>query len=308
MLHSVSIKNFQSLKSLDLELGPLTVVVGDSSSGKTALIRALRMLVNNERGSWFVTNGETVSSVSVRDSKSVVSLQKGVSNSGEYRIHQEGVSEKTFTKLAGTVPVEVSDVLGIASGSLNFAFQFDPPFLLKESGSAVATTLGSLTGVSRIFEAVREANRKRLAASALIKTRTSDLLQVQERLDKFGDLEERDKKLTEAEWAYQQHLDFGAQARSLQTLIEVLLEHKKSLSAVIVPEAPDLSEIEEVLEKREHLNRLLRVIKTAMREISEASADQLKAEQEQQDAETRYHEELKKAGRCPTCQQEIVVS
>lgn len=308
MLQSVKIRNFQSLKDLTLELGPLTVVVGDSSSGKTALIRALRMLVHNERGSWFVTNGETTSLVSASDNDTAVTLEKGVNCSGEYRVFkelEEGPTEKTFTKLAGSVPTEVSEALGIFPNGPHFAFQFDPPFLLKESGSAVAVTLGSLTGVSRIFEAVREANRRRLAATSLIKTRNGDLEQVESRLQQFGDLGSRRTSLEHAEASYQGFVHLRKRSFYLKELLESLTGAKRSLSEVVVPTLPDFSELEDLSRRRVQLRGLLAEIESAMRENSAASSRKLTAQKEQGLAETAYHEELRKAGRCPTCLQAI---
>jgi hypothetical protein len=264
------------------------------------------MLAHNERGSWFVTNGETVSSVSVRDNKSVVSLQKGVTNSGEYKICQEGSAEKTFTKLAGSVPTEVSDALGILPSGLNFSFQFDPPFLLKESGSSVALTLGNLTGVSRIFEAVREANRKRLAVNSLIKTRTADLSQVQEKLEEFVNLDYIENALSRAEDFYTKYLKLKEQSAGVKTLLEALLKHKKALSAVIVPEVPSLGDLQELLEKRARLRRLIFETKISLKQIAESSSQQDLAESEKRKIEIEYVQELEIAGRCPTCQQEIV--
>lgn len=266
------------------------------------------MLAHNERGSWFVTNGETTSLVSVRDNKSVISLQKGVTNSGEYKIHKEGEGDRTFTKLAGSVPSEVSEELGILTSGLNFAFQFDPPFLLKESGSAVAFTLGSLTGVSRIFEAVKEANRKRLAASSLMKTRAADLSQVQERLAQFGDLEERESRLSAAENLYLEYLKTEEQNSTLQGMLQDLLKCRSALAEIVVPVVPDFTELERVQAERFRLDVLLSNLKSALKTASEASQRQATAEEEQKNAEAEYHEELRKAGRCPTCQREIEVS
>lgn len=54
MLKQVSIRNYQSLRALDLLLGRVTVITGHSDSGKSALVRAIQTAVFNLEGNSFL--------------------------------------------------------------------------------------------------------------------------------------------------------------------------------------------------------------------------------------------------------------
>lgn len=54
-LRGVHIANFQSLQDVDLELGPITIITGDNSKGKSALVRALQAVAFNRAGADFIT-------------------------------------------------------------------------------------------------------------------------------------------------------------------------------------------------------------------------------------------------------------
>src|SRR5512139_766548 len=136
MLTHVEVRNFQSLKKVDIELGGFTVIVGASSSGKTAFMRALRALASNIRGTSFITQGEKKASITAHTDNNIVTLEKG-ETTGTYKIN-----DKVYTKLAGGVPEGVSKTLNLQpitteSSSINFAGQFDRPYLLDDSGATV---------------------------------------------------------------------------------------------------------------------------------------------------------------------------
>jgi len=44
MIHRLTIRNFKSLEDVSVELGPVTVLVGRSGTGKTNFVTALRFL------------------------------------------------------------------------------------------------------------------------------------------------------------------------------------------------------------------------------------------------------------------------
>ena len=44
---AVNIRNFRGIKSLDLELGPVTVLIGENNSGKTSVLDALKLCLRD---------------------------------------------------------------------------------------------------------------------------------------------------------------------------------------------------------------------------------------------------------------------
>ena len=68
MIKKLFIKNFQKHKRLEITLSPqVTTIIGRTDSGKSAIVRALGMLLFNEaRGKSFVTHGEANASVGIQ--------------------------------------------------------------------------------------------------------------------------------------------------------------------------------------------------------------------------------------------------
>jgi len=99
-----------------------------------------------------------------------------------------------------STPEEVSQFLGIDSRDpINYAGQLDRPFMLDDSGGEVARVLGTLTNVHVIFEAARESNRRKLAASATHKTRAEDLDAIKQKIPAYRALKAQDEALSRAE-------------------------------------------------------------------------------------------------------------
>lgn len=208
--HSLRIRNFQSLHNVSLDLLPFTVIVGPSSSGKSALTRAIRTLVSNRRGTEWITHGERTASITATTDRGTITLTRSrstASSDNAYTITpaDDPNASRTYSKLGGDTPEDVSRFLGLSAGSssvppVNFAGQFDKPFLLDESAAEVARTLGALTNVSVIFDGARESNRQKLTASATLKLRQADLDTVRARIPEFKALKAQDEALTRTEF------------------------------------------------------------------------------------------------------------
>lgn len=205
MITGIEIRNFQSLGHVELELAPLTVIVGPTSSGKSAFTRALKTLTCNARGNAFITHGERLTTITARTDKGTVTLTRGKGTSdNSYTVIpvDNPEAQRTYTKLGGETPEEVSEFLGIASKDpINYAGQFDQPYLLGEGTSAgeVARVLGALTNVNVIFEGARESNRRKGAHASTLKTRAADLELIQAKLPQYRELKGQIAALDDAE-------------------------------------------------------------------------------------------------------------
>lgn len=231
MIEKIHVRNFQSLHDVSLELGPFTVIVGPSSSGKSALMRALRTLTSNRRGDEFISHGERTTSITARTDRGTVTLTRSKKTTDNaYVVTPDDPShplapQRTFTKLGGDTPPEVSRFLGIpAKDPINYAGQFDKPYLLDDSAGEVARTLGGLTNVNVIFEAARESNRRKLQDSATLRTRSADLADIKNRVPQYRSLKAQDAALTQAE----AHI---ATARTLEKQIARLTDALSTLDA-----------------------------------------------------------------------------
>lgn len=155
------VKNFQSIEQADIEIGPLTVLVGQSDVGKSAIIRALRLLHRNNGGLELVKYGAGGLYVQQTSDEGVTtSISKG---KGQNSYH---AGSKVLSKIGKDIPPEVSanlrtDELVLDKDlvlDLNFSGQFDSPFLLADSSSVVTKAISSLSGINILYSAIREAN------------------------------------------------------------------------------------------------------------------------------------------------------
>lgn len=298
MITSITVSKFQSLNSIALQPEKLTVIVGPSSSGKSALIRALRLLAFNSSGSSFVTHGFKSAAVSCEIDDQAVLIQKG---KGVSSYHLNG---EVFDKCGTSTPEAVANVLRITPG--NFAGQFDRPFLLDDTGGAVARELGELTNVSVILEAAREGNRRKTEVTGRIKTRETDLADLVEGVKAFAGLPKRTAAVVAAEQAVKeadQVADKVGRLGQAVTTVRVAQGVIDRLSGDL-PEIPDLTDIESLQSQIVGLDQLVRDHYEAKLMVDGWQEAVGAREIMEQEAHAAFHAALVDAGTCPLCGQE----
>jgi energy-coupling factor transporter ATP-binding protein EcfA2 len=298
----VEVRNFQSLKDVSLELGRLTVVVGPSNSGKSAMFRSLRGLVSNLRGSRYVTRGAKASVISVTTSEHKVTLERG-DGVGSYRItNLESGKEETHTKLGGAVPDSVSAVLGI-DPELSFVQQFSRPYLLDESGGESARVLGRLTNVDILFAASREASRRRTAHAAELKTREADLGRATERLAEFADLPAQMDILSSVEESLDKAEMTQKQISYLQEIVngvEIASEVLRQAQSLVV-EVVDLSQVMKLWGEFSSLLELMQEVNVVSLVKQEKELLVLQRKLTADQAHAKLHELTEQIGVCSEC-------
>jgi DNA repair ATPase RecN len=306
MIHTLDIANYQSHEKTHLELGNLTVIVGQSSSGKSAVTRALKALAYNQTGKDFITTGKQTAQISATTDKGTVVLTKGKPEDS-YVILEAGSSEpKKYTKNGTTAPEDVSAFLGIPSkDAINFAGQFDMPYLLKNSASEVARVLGELTNVSSVFNAAREALRIKNQKAGVLKTREADLKSVDQRTAAFENLPAQVEAIADAEAALATARAVEAKLSRLTDLLSTLQIATSRKNAATAATSAPLPEVETA----KHLFDLRRLtgITEQLRTAAQAKAAYT-ARVEAQAAsiaqlDEEYETALREAGTCPTCGQ-----
>lgn len=313
VIESIRCDNFQSLQNVELEFGKFTVIVGESSSGKSALIRALKAVSSNQLNSDYITRGKKHSSVAVKTESATVTIERDSGGSSAYKVVKVGSKESSYTKLNRQVPAEVAEILGITpstidEGSINFAGQFDPPFLLTDSGNTVAKTLGELTKVSTIFAAVKEANRRTKNASTLLNLRKKDLDAIRKQIVKYAGITETAKTLSRAEEIYTSALEVQKARDTLAVFVTSAERASDALQQVKnIGQVPDVAPAVLAEKKLNQYKDLLRKAVGAKKDIASA---QTSIEQYQSAillAEEALHQHLIDVGECPLCNQEISV-
>lgn len=306
MITQLSVRNFQSLRNVDMELGSFTVIVGASSSGKSALMRAFRAVSSNVRGTNVITRGQKQMAISVRTDSHLVTLERSEAT-GTYRL-ADGSQELAFTKLNGGVPDAITSALRIEpvpsnGSSINFASQFDKPYLLDESGAVIARELGELTNVRAIFEAVRSANRIRNNAASTLRTREEDLKQLKTRMSEFSGLPERLKLVAEVTEEQERARKLQTAVDRLGTLTRYLVDAGQMLAKAAVVEPPDIDPVRELLTPHQRLRTLITEIEAADEKVIHAQVLMLGVKHRVSQLEQELATLLRDAGVCPTCGQ-----
>lgn len=311
MLTRVQIKNFQSLHDVDIELGQFTVIVGASSSGKSAFTRAIKAVASNALDSDYITQGTKHSAVSIETDKGKVTIERNVGGSSAYKVNPVGGQESSYTKLNRQVPTEVTSVLGLTPftqevASVNFASQFDTPYLLKESSSNVARTLGELTNVSTIFAAVREANKKVKNSSTVLNLRKKDMDKVVKQISDYASVGEEARLVTQAERHLVEGKTLVSQADRLESLILSVQQASDRLGQIKqIDVVPDLQAAVNAEKNLDRFVTLLKQVKSANNSIALAGTGDLEAQSAILTAENDLHRALETMGQCPLCHQEI---
>lgn len=312
MLQSIKATNFQSLQNVEVEFGHFTVIVGASSSGKSALTRAVKAVASNSLDSDYITRGAKVSAVSLKTDVDTVTIEREQGGSSAYKIAKASGKESSFTSLNRQVPAEVTAALGITPdkkevASINFAGQFDTPYLLKEGSSAVARVLGELTNVSTIFSAVREASKRAKNASSLVNLRKKDQDKLLVDLPKYVKVAQEAKTVSEAENILEQCLELQAQIQDLTRLKDQLAKAQSALQTIKgIPELPDVAELLKVQNNLSMFKATVRQLITARKTIKQSVSSITEAESAILLAENNLHDTLVKAGQCPTCNQKVL--
>lgn len=311
MITNLHIRDFQSLEDLDLPLGDLTVLTGASNSGKSAVFRAMRTLAHNSTSTDFVRAGSKVAKVSARlDNELDVTIERGSGHSYYEIASANGVEE--YPKAGTSVPVDLAKILAfeeLEGQSVNFATQFDRPFLLDWPATQVAKALGSLTNVTVIYEGVREAERRRKAIRRLAKTRRADVESLRGSLTRFDGLDGDLDVLAEVEKAVAMS-DRTAEASKRVTAvcdeIEILQRELTSAQTVLgeVPEV-DFAGVSKVVAAHVAVLSAVAAHDEAQQELDSATTQHDRMGMALELAKENYHEALHSMGTCPTCGQEI---
>ena len=211
---SVEIHNFQSHKDTKIEFeNGLNVIIGDSNSGKTAILRAIQWCIDNyPLGSDFITTGEDDCHVTINFSDGTsITRERTRDKSGSYvvtgKTAQPDGSYKFWTqtyKGFGSKPlIEVLNVHQMPkinltkdiSTHLNVMSQLDPAFLVTDSPLNKASIIGRLTGTQNIDATVKFVNKESLGCSKevtrLTKERDDLYPKYEEQKERFSNLEIR---------------------------------------------------------------------------------------------------------------------
>ena len=255
-LSKIQIRNYQSLKKLDIDLGDITVITGKSDSGKSAFFRAVKAVVSNEAGEGFTTIGEKKTVIKLDD---VIWIQSKTENS--YKI-----GEQEWQKVGRGVPEEVATELNMGSFEfgkgvkyfLNFSGQLEPSFITQGNPADNAKIIGAISNIHIVYNALREAEkdtkatRKRI--TGLEENLEETVTQLKEDQGKFSVLDkqyhvvkevyEKAKELDNEQWEL---YDVKGIMESIQEELAILVPQVKGFLEVDFPQMEERISVQEEL-------------------------------------------------------------
>lgn len=251
MIKSLKIANFQSHEKTNLVFHPgVNIIIGESDSGKSAIIRALRWVSRNK------PSGDSVRSYQGGKTLVLLETEEGFvyrtkDKTDQYELHPNGGHNLLFKAFGTNVPEEIVTFLNL--DEVNLQFQLDSHFLLSKSPGEVAAYFNKIAKLDKINKGLQNVNSwirdlnsvigqpatKDKPATGLIK-QIADAMQALIRFDYLDKFEAELEVLEEIEKRYTTKIQ---RESSLNTLVHSI----KSVDA-------DIETASEILELEEPLN------------------------------------------------------
>ena len=183
-IDSINVKNFQIWDDVELKFNDFNVIKGSSNSGKSSLVRAINMVLNNDWHKSWLRQDEIDATVEIKftDGTSIKRI-RGSKNSVEITI--EGNSN-LWSGFGNTYPDVVKDFLSI--GEENCSYQFDQHFFLSLSPTKRALTFGSFSDLQKIDEINNLVQKKIRDGEKLLKSYDLELGRLEEDLEKTNSI------------------------------------------------------------------------------------------------------------------------
>jgi len=264
MFTKIEIKNFQSHKNTILEFDKgVNVICGESDNGKSAVIRAIRWVVDNQpqgtekiNSNWNEDFKEPLS-VKLYTEKGYVERIRDKKRNG-YNICKNGEKETNLDAIGKGVPKEVIDFLNVSD--VNFQYQLDPLYLISKSAGEASKYLNEIVHLDSIDKIMSIADSDKRQLSSEQKVVEADIKKLEEGLKDTDWIDEADnickrivkyneilqKKETESA-----ELSAAISDRENITIID-MSEQKKLVEQIENIDIPDVSELDDDIKEYEH--------------------------------------------------------
>ena len=235
-MKKIKIKNFQSHKSTELNLHPnVNIIVGQSSSGKTAIFRAVEWLnTNRPLGTRFISHGETQAEVTIDDVRGI-KLDKG-------KTYYDLANNNKFDS-GSNVPDLVTHALNLSS--LNIQNQLDEHFLITSSPGEVARTFNKILNIEKVDEYVSKLTTQINTANTIIKEK---IKQVESLTNKITDLNYLDDMQEKVLFLEEKVNSVNKLKLNVNTLTEAI-KKARSLEVSIFRDSATLNQISKILKE-----------------------------------------------------------
>ena len=198
----IEVRNFQSIEHATLKVEGYTALVGRSNIGKSALVRAVKAALTGAAGTDFVRHGVSCAR-RLRDAKSCkCQASVRIKREGFDLLWEKGdaVNRYTFNGVVndsvgqgtpsflqkGYAPIKIGD----SKELLQVCDQFDPIYLLNQTGGVIADVLSDVAHLDRMNVAMRLVEKDRKEAVSTRKVRETDVVTLTQQLVQYDGLDD----------------------------------------------------------------------------------------------------------------------
>lgn len=241
MIKSLLIRNFQSHKftHLDFDKG-VNVICGLSQAGKTAVLRAFRLLVyNRPSGARFYSNfapREGMTEVQAELDNARVTILKEVKRGKDGKKVLKGTvygldrDNDHLDWSPGTdVPTEVQ--LALHMGEMNIQSQFDRPFLIMAPPGEIARTINKITRLEQVDGWKAELSKRINQKTQEIKVVTDQMKTIEQTLVNYKGFEDLGETINNLTIVDNRLSMLSHQSEEIDSSLQVIERAQKSIDS-----------------------------------------------------------------------------
>ena len=278
-IEKINISDFQIWDEVEIILKDFNVIKGSSNSGKSAIVRAINMVINNDWHKSWLRKDQSNAKVKITfDDGTYIERTRGGINS--VSIKSKHGELESWSGFGSSYPQRVMEFLNL--GEENCSYQFDSHFFLSLTPTKRALTLGTFSDLQKIDSILIDVQKNIRDNDNLIKALELNLQNGNEELVKA-------RNILRAENAVR----ILVEANDLNLKLQQLFDIKEQLDAINLE-----------LENYDHLELLTSV--TSELEAMYSMLDLFEIDGEISSIEreiSKLNLEIKPEEICPTCGQ-----
>ncbi len=267
MLKILRLKNFQAHKDTQIEFSKgVTAFFGTSHSGKSSIIRALRLyFTQRPKGNRYIRRNQKEScEIEVFTEKQSILFNR-TKSAGSYLIGEDECSA-----LQGNVPEEVTNLLDIAD--INISNQLDPLFLILDTPGKAATKINSVTQLEKADQLIKNLAGDLRDTKSKVKIYNEDMEKWEQQVEQYVNVPMYEEWLCKAISFEERHLVLKERESGLEGQIETIKGGVVVLAGMIIPDFSKLAaDIEDLVVQEEKLTNKYNNLDNLLDEIEECT-------------------------------------
>ena len=225
MIKRLELRNFQSHKDTDIELGEkVTLITGSSNQGKTSILRAINWIVNNRpSGLSIIRKGTEECSVklTMHNCKVIKNRSKKL-NAYRLKTRRKDIN---FEAIGTEVPKEISDLLNIKE--INIQSQLAPHFLVLDSPGKIGSYFNSILKLDQVEAIIKYISSKMKMKNIELSSEESKKVEIEKEKNFYASI---DIKLLEDQ--IRKYNNFSSHIEQLNIEVDTLHEQTIDLKEI----------------------------------------------------------------------------